>query len=502
MHRTLATALATLVAGALVVTSWVPATATAPGSAQPPEGDSAEPYASPLEALASAESVRRGEGDEGASMTLALRDLWVARPDLGDDERDRADAVLSRPTDDNPGPGGAYTVDSERTCGEHTCVHHVPTTADAPPSRAWVRRSLRAVEASWTRYVDGLGYRAPLRDGSRGGDGRLDVYLVDLGPGLYGYCAPERRRAGRTATGYCVIDNDFGSADYPSGTPTSNLRVTVAHELFHTVQFAYDVREDRWLMEASATWAEERVADAVDDNRQYLPYGQLRHSALPLDLGDTHAYGNWIFFEHLAGRFGDAVVRSVWEQAGSLKKDGRRQSLGALRAVLARRGGLAAHYALFAAGNTVPATTYPEGDAYRAPAPAERFRLAAGHRSVARSTRIDHLASRTFRFVPDSSLANGSRLRLGVVAPGFGRARVVVRAADGTVRQRTVRLTKGRGSLVVRFDRDSTSWVGLTLANTSTRMKCGVTPRTDLSCGGRALDDDARFRLTASALRP
>ena len=76
------------------------------------------------------------------------------------------------------------------------------------------------------------------------------------------------------ASGYCVLDNDFAEAQY-GAPPMHSLRVTAAHEFFHAVQFAYDYGEDPWLMEATATWMEERVADDVNDNRQYLPYGQV-----------------------------------------------------------------------------------------------------------------------------------------------------------------------------------------------------------------------------------
>ncbi len=42
------------------------------------------------------------------------------------------------------------------------------------------------------------------------------------------------------------------------------------------MQYAYDAEDDRWLMEATATWMEERLADGANDNRQYLPYGQVQ----------------------------------------------------------------------------------------------------------------------------------------------------------------------------------------------------------------------------------
>ena len=56
-----------------------------------------------------------------------------------------------------------------------------------------------------------------------------------------------------------MLDDDFAAAQFRHRHAGGNLRVTAAHEFFHAVQFAYDYDEDPWLMEATATWMEERV---------------------------------------------------------------------------------------------------------------------------------------------------------------------------------------------------------------------------------------------------
>ena len=84
------------------------------------------------------------------SATVALRDLWMARPDLTGAEAVEAEALLARPTDGAGDPfGNGYTVPSTRTCGEHVCVHHVPSTADAPPSADWVNLTLATLENTY-----------------------------------------------------------------------------------------------------------------------------------------------------------------------------------------------------------------------------------------------------------------------------------------------------------------------------------------------------------------
>ena len=166
------------------------------------------------------------------------------------------------------------------------------------------------------------GYRPPVSDRGRGGNDKFDVYLAQIGDeGLYGYCAPERKKPGFdwVADGYCVLDNDY-RREFPLRRPMDSAEVTAAHEFFHAIQFGYDYGEDVWLLEATATWMEERVFDDVNDNRQYLPAGQLVDPLTPLDYftsGESQAYGNWVFFEFLSKSFGNGVVKQIWNKAAA-----------------------------------------------------------------------------------------------------------------------------------------------------------------------------------------
>ena len=75
------------------------------------------------------------------------------------------------------------------------------------------------------------------------------------------------------------------------------LKVTAAHEFFHAVQFAYDIGEDGWFMESTATWMEEHVYDAINDNLQYLATSPLAQPLIPLDqTSGLRVYGAWIFW--------------------------------------------------------------------------------------------------------------------------------------------------------------------------------------------------------------
>ena len=202
---------------------------------------------------------------------LALRDLFLARPSLDEDDETEADRLLARPTDGVSDPyRDGYATSSVKTCAKHVCVHYVRSGADAPPSTAWAKKTLSVMERVWRHHVGKLDYRKPARDGSRGGNKKFDVYLKEIGSdGLYGYCAPENRVAGKPkqASGFCVLDDDFARSQF-ARAPIESLKVTAAHEFFHAIQFAYDYTEDPWFLESTATWIEERFADATAPGAQ------------------------------------------------------------------------------------------------------------------------------------------------------------------------------------------------------------------------------------------
>jgi len=499
---TAATALALLGAGALTVPAAA-ADPTRPG----PGAAFGEAALDPT--LATARRVLGGNASpRDPSATLALRDLWLAKPRLRGVERRQADALLARPTDGASDPVGfGYTVaEQPPLCNTRLCLHYVGSGTDAPPSPDWANLNLAVMDSVWTVEVDQLGYRAPLTDGVAGGGPQFDVYLKDLGGDLYGYCVGETRVKRRTSSGYCVLDNDFATTQFPTGTPEGNLRVTAAHEFFHAIQYAYDYAEDPWMMESTATWMEERYATDVNDNLQYLPSGQLYAPYLPLDLFSRTGlfqYGNWTFWEYLSTKYGVRLVNRAWTQAGSLEGDGQKNSIAALQKVLRGKGGLTKVYAKYAAANLTPATTYPEGAAYAAPKLKDAKTLSTG-RSKRFSTRVNHLASRSYGFIPGKR-TSGKRHKLvlrvtGPVKRTSPAAVVVLRLLNGKLQTKLVKLNRsGDGRIQVSFDSTRVGAVTVTLVNASTRYVCNR--QTLLACGGRPLDDRSRFSVVGRAVR-
>jgi hypothetical protein len=457
---------------------------------------------------------------------MVLRELRLRHDDLSASEQRTADVILARPTNsaskDEPlgvkYPPGTTVL---HHCPGDVCIHWADPTPASPTLdpgdvTPQVELTTTTFEQVWDAVVRRLGYRAPLSDAhlpDSGPDGRLDVYMIDLPDSVYGFCSPETGESRRSTTGYCVVDDDY--LEY-AGSPADSLRVTAAHEFFHAVQFGYDWTEDVWFMEGTATWVEDEVYDAVNDNRQFLDSSALAHPDAPLDFVDDGGfpYGSWIFWRYLseslgAGRSSDpAIVAQTWARAA-----GSRDSLRALRSALAARNrDLGATFAAFGAANLVAKRVYDEGASYRQSQPVRRFTLERSRRAVGPSTlRLDHLSNGSARLFPGRSLTGTWRLRLTLDLPPRvrgSRATITLHRRDGGLRRRTVAVdTRGNATVVVPFSRSAVSAVSLTLTNASTRMAhCDTDPFDDQygsgwSCGGWSIDDRLPFVFTARAVR-
>ena len=440
--------------------------------------------------------------------TLVMRDLFETRGALSPSQRKIAESILARPTDGASDPyGDGYSVPSRKKCGGNFCIHWVTSTEDAPPSQAWVNTMLRLMNHVWKKEVNRMGYRPPVSDRGRGGNAKFDVYLAQIADrGLYGYCAPERRKPGFEwlASGFCVLDNDY--VGFPR-SPIQSAQVTAAHEFFHAIQFGYDFGEDPWLLEATATWMEERVFDNVNDNRQYLSASQVADPVTPLDffnsLGGSQQYGNWVFFEFLSKKFGNGIVKQVWNKAAAFTGAPDMYSTKAIVATLKPHKGFKRVYSDFVSANTLPAKFYPEGKNWGIPPAwaADPVTLTRGERRTGAirppGGSLLHMSSWTTQVKSSTSLRNKKwHLKVKVDGPSSYRmpaAIVLVQKRKG-FEKRYVHLNgKGNGQVIVPFSRKKVKAVYVTLANASTRFKCNRKPPSSFSCNGQPLDDGRSF---------
>lgn len=158
----------------------------------------------------------------------------------------------------------------------------------------------------------------PMSDANQsynGGDGKLDVLLVDMvGDGL-------------------TTPNN-GNGDVNKQTPVfirlnrnksvNNILGAAVHEFMHAIQYALPLSGGSptaylTLMEATATWATNRVLPTNDWEHQYdWAYFQATDRKLVSvtdPLKDRFPYGAWVFFLYLSQRLGDAAIANLWQGA-------------------------------------------------------------------------------------------------------------------------------------------------------------------------------------------
>jgi hypothetical protein len=293
----------------------------------------------------------------------------------------------------------------------------------------------------------------------------------------------------------------MSSAQFGGLQPLDSLKVTIAHEFFHTIQGAYDWWEDHWLMEGTATWIEDVVYDSVNQSRDYLDNSPLRSPVTSLDSSKgLFWYGSWLWYEFLTEWIGTPqspavnVIKSIWQFADGAPGGPDNYSMQAIRSELAVAGQhhpLAWAFADFAMWNR-DRSLYQEGTAFPPAPPAQQFGLGPSHRSTGWLTaRLNHLSSLPAALVPGTRQPKGGHvtIRFDLPPTSIGSAaRVIVRFTNGKVVLHRVTLnSQGNGSLRVAFGHGTTSSVLVINVNGSGRYT-NCFSGTNWSCAGSPVD--------------
>jgi len=293
--------------------------------------------------------------------------------------------TLSTMSDGPPGPGGtppdrrdALSIGPPRRFGSafHSASLTLPRTAPrqmnavgiraSPPiqwrtfsavggkAKVWAQdrypgdaAKAEALANELTRHIwrtlTGLMNQEPEYDANlahNGGDDAFDFYLVhapmevDTSTG-----APHKKFEGLTMPAsadacdrrkYILLDSK-----QPIGSPTSpGILSTAAHELMHAITLAYGVADnsgcgDPWIVEASATWAENYVYPKANAEHVW-PKEFLNHPRWPIDRTNyNHEYGAYLlpYFVQMTGDQ-PQFMRAIW---GEMKQQ---KSLAAINRVL------------------------------------------------------------------------------------------------------------------------------------------------------------------------
>jgi hypothetical protein len=412
----------------------------------------------------------------GASLACLL--LLALSPSLASGAEKPFEAPQARPTDHRPtnrhDPNrNAYTVPQapqSPLCAQNFCVHWVAEGIDAPdPTDAngtadgdgvpdYVEQVMAVAEHVYSIENGKLGWRDPKSDGSEGGGhGKTDIYLANVGGALFGYAAPDRGQASkahripRRLYGYLVIDNNYGPTEFPGTTPIHDLKVTLAHEYNHILQFGYDAYQDAWFAESTATWMEDQVYNGINDYLRYVPRWTHLYDT-PLTTSSIKEYGSAVWNHWLSHRYGDAMLRSAWARAIHSRPGGFAVATyeSAIRSAAGGRSTFSRDFAEFSrdVAEWRTDTVFPEGSLY-ADAP-RQGRLVPGA-----APQVRNLNHTTFQMIRVA--AKGKGVIVSARAPQSIAAALALVGRIGSERHGRVvsRLdySRGGGTMMVRLSR-------------------------------------------------
>ncbi len=172
-------------------------------------------------------------------------------------------------------------------------------------------------EFVWQKEIDEFGFRPPRYS---------DINYIDIYLGNTGAYNPEKKE-------YVNIENYYAgyATTYSDQTPyfvinpsisEEIIKVTIAHEFFHTIQYAYNfdmVSEDifynhnLWFLEATATMMEDEIYDDVDDYIYFLD-DYLKNTYLDIeDYNGSIEYGKVLFAKFLRENYGLDFIKKIFE---------------------------------------------------------------------------------------------------------------------------------------------------------------------------------------------
>ena len=265
-------------------------------------------------------AIYRESGGLAVCGTPHLVQAMSAAPNLSADFQTRLGKLAQRRPDVQHSilsPSGRFRVHYD-TEGRHAVT---PTDDDANGIPDYIDLTVAVLDSVWVLEIDQLGYNPPPSDKGLGGGDEYDAYVIELDGGYYGFAYPESAGAVTTSS-YLEIDNNFTDLGYKQTRGLDALRVTIAHEFHHAIQFGYYATFDgSWWQESTSTWMEEVAYPHIDDYLQYLTHF-LDFPQLALNSGvyrSLHTYGSAIFSLFLDQRYGRELNRLIWEEVGQRK---------------------------------------------------------------------------------------------------------------------------------------------------------------------------------------
>jgi hypothetical protein len=229
-----------------------------------------------------------------------------------------------------PASGGPYAYTAPEAppyVTTRAVVHYVTSGPQAPPLTDansdgypdYVEQVGAAADIALL-YYERHGFRQPRPD-TAGPDSKPDIYIDTLPAGVLGFTLEQAHAEGGT---FILVSPKL---DTSSTSPDGSIDITVAHELFHLIQFSYLTTDavPAWALEGSAAAMSMLVFPQVKDHlmADYLD-AWLKTPWLPLydeRSNCAHCYGGAWWWTYLANLSPKAIPRYLTQ----LQADARRK---------------------------------------------------------------------------------------------------------------------------------------------------------------------------------
>ena len=426
--------------------------------------------------------------------TPATQDFYTNRNKLSESTVSEISRISQNPqiqfSETYRSPSGKFDI-HYYTSGEHA----VPSRdEDGNGIPDYVEQAASAADSSYRHQVQTLGYTDPIPAGET-----YNIEILNL-ENFYGEALSPSHFENPYNNTLIRVENDFAEGfppnDDPEGDQIGALKVTIAHEFKHAIEFAanrWQGETGDWL-EMDATMMEEVTYDNVNDYYNYIQtdesiFSNPTQSFYP----GSYYHATWgLFFDQ---KYGDDFWPEVWEiikdNPNITMVDALSQQLGSQEAF--REAYVESQLWHFASGAAYAADDYgfEESTAYPQPPVEVAEELYSKNFSIPRPSPrpgVQGFAARYYE-IPSPDATEGSLVLELTSNSGERGVGIIFYYSDGTAQSTATLLARNEST----FTTENLEWgevekIGLVLTNSNTSTSDGLDSETIVSVGSNSFE--------------
>ena len=233
------------------------------------------------------------------------------------EKQNTIEKILARPTLQKSivSPSGIFRIHFDTTGS------NIPSYISGESINYNINELAVAFDSAYNYEINILGYLAPPKDGTEGGDDKYDVYVSDIRD--YGFTTTDASVGDNMYTSHIQIDNSFSTNEGYNTYGILAARATAAHEFHHSIQMGNYILnfDDRYYHELTSTAMEEAVYDEVNDYYFYISsFFNNTSQTFIQQSGYNLALWNIFLRESFGGNApntGDKIIKRSWELMAS-----------------------------------------------------------------------------------------------------------------------------------------------------------------------------------------